>query len=86
MYSGASGESIQRSAPSLSRASVPRSEASSSVRDSVVAGNDPRFASVAARNDNVDELYAFLAEVLRTRSTQEWMADFVPAGIPAMRP
>jgi crotonobetainyl-CoA:carnitine CoA-transferase CaiB-like acyl-CoA transferase len=45
---------------------------------------DPRFGSVAARNDNVEELYAFLADVLRTRSTQEWMADFVPAGIPAM--
>lgn len=45
---------------------------------------DPRFATVGARNENIDGLYAFLADVLRTRSTQQWMSAFVPAGIPAM--
>lgn len=45
---------------------------------------DPRFASVGARNENVEELYAFLADVLRTRSTDTWMSILVPEGIPAM--
>jgi crotonobetainyl-CoA:carnitine CoA-transferase CaiB-like acyl-CoA transferase len=45
---------------------------------------DPRFASAGARNENVDQLYAFLADVLRTRDTDTWMSVLVPAGIPAM--
>jgi crotonobetainyl-CoA:carnitine CoA-transferase CaiB-like acyl-CoA transferase len=45
---------------------------------------DPRFATVGARNENIDGLYAFLADVLRTRTTQQWMSAFVPEGIPAM--
>jgi crotonobetainyl-CoA:carnitine CoA-transferase CaiB-like acyl-CoA transferase len=45
---------------------------------------DSRFASISARNENVDELYAFLADVLRTRTTDMWMSTLVPEGIPVM--
>ena len=45
---------------------------------------DPRFASVAARNENIDALYAELAAIIATRSTAEWLADLDAASIPAM--
>lgn len=34
---------------------------------------DPRFADIAARTENVTALYATLAEILRTRTTAEWL-------------
>ncbi|MHA6616400.1 CaiB/BaiF CoA transferase family protein [Pseudonocardia sp. DLS-67] len=45
---------------------------------------DPRFTSIGARSDNIDELYAFVDDVLRTRSTDAWLSALVPEGIPVM--
>lgn len=46
---------------------------------------DPRFASIAGRTENIDELYAFLADVFATRSTVEWVKILSEADIPAVR-
>ncbi|HEX5328106.1 MAG TPA: CoA transferase [Acetobacteraceae bacterium] len=43
---------------------------------------DPRFGSVRARSDNIDALYAALAEGLRARGTEEWLAILRPLDIP----
>jgi crotonobetainyl-CoA:carnitine CoA-transferase CaiB-like acyl-CoA transferase len=45
---------------------------------------DDRFRTIAARTDNTDELYAFLARLLEQRSTREWLELFEQADIPAM--
>ena len=34
---------------------------------------DPRFATMRSRNAHVDELYAWVAQVLQTRSTEDWI-------------
>ena len=44
--------------------------------------SDPRFASIAARTIAVDELYAMVAEVLRERTTAEWVEALRAADIP----
>ncbi|GAB3681278.1 CaiB/BaiF CoA transferase family protein [Saccharopolyspora tripterygii] len=46
---------------------------------------DPRFADIRSRTENIDELYAFLAETFATRSTDEWIAVLTEADIPVMR-
>ncbi|WP_156934930.1 CaiB/BaiF CoA transferase family protein [Pseudonocardia spinosispora] len=45
--------------------------------------DDPRFRSIAGRTEHIDELYALVAEVLRTRSTDEWRRVLEAANIPA---
>lgn len=45
---------------------------------------DPRFASFAARIDHIDEVYAELGKILLTRTTEEWLALFDEADVPAM--
>ncbi|WP_294221495.1 CoA transferase [uncultured Shimia sp.] len=45
---------------------------------------DPRFASMTTRTENIDSIYAELAETLLTRSSDEWLAFFDAADIPAM--
>jgi crotonobetainyl-CoA:carnitine CoA-transferase CaiB-like acyl-CoA transferase len=46
---------------------------------------DPRFSDIAGRTENIGELYAFLAEVFTTRSTDEWVKILTEADIPAIR-
>ena len=43
---------------------------------------DPRFATVAARNDNREQLRPLLLERLATRSAREWFDVLSAAGIP----
>jgi crotonobetainyl-CoA:carnitine CoA-transferase CaiB-like acyl-CoA transferase len=47
--------------------------------------DDPRFATMGARNDHRDELVPLLAEVFRARTVSEWVDAFVAAGVPASR-
>jgi crotonobetainyl-CoA:carnitine CoA-transferase CaiB-like acyl-CoA transferase len=46
--------------------------------------NDPMFASLRARTENIGAVLGRLAGVLATRTTETWMALFAGAGIPAM--
>jgi crotonobetainyl-CoA:carnitine CoA-transferase CaiB-like acyl-CoA transferase len=43
---------------------------------------DPRFATIAARSDNVDALYAVLADGMRERATAEWLSILGALDIP----
>jgi crotonobetainyl-CoA:carnitine CoA-transferase CaiB-like acyl-CoA transferase len=45
---------------------------------------DPRFATLRARVENTDALYAVLAEVIATRSTAEWQRLLEEANVPVM--
>jgi crotonobetainyl-CoA:carnitine CoA-transferase CaiB-like acyl-CoA transferase len=45
--------------------------------------DDPRFATIAARSDNVDALYAVLTEGMRERTTAEWLATLSALDIPS---
>jgi crotonobetainyl-CoA:carnitine CoA-transferase CaiB-like acyl-CoA transferase len=42
--------------------------------DAPELADDPRFCSIAARTANIDALYGWVAERMRTRSTAEWRA------------
>lgn len=46
---------------------------------------DARFATFERRNENINELYAIIAETLRRKSTKAWLDDFRRLDIPAMR-
>ncbi|MFN8187721.1 MAG: CoA transferase [Gaiellales bacterium] len=46
---------------------------------------DPRFATMADRNEHREELLALLAASFRERTVQEWLDLLVPAGIPSAR-
>jgi len=45
---------------------------------------DPRFASMATRTENIASIYAELAGLLATRTTADWLDLFDAADIPAM--
>lgn len=45
---------------------------------------DPRFATINSRTVHVDALYGELDEIIRTRSTEEWMKLCDAASIPAV--
>jgi crotonobetainyl-CoA:carnitine CoA-transferase CaiB-like acyl-CoA transferase len=47
-------------------------------------GDDPRFASLATRTENLDELYTLVGDHLRTDTTANWFARLTTAGIPAV--
>ncbi|CAB3630683.1 CaiB/BaiF CoA transferase family protein [Achromobacter pestifer] len=44
---------------------------------------DPRFCTHGARAAHISEVYAFVAEVISTRTSQEWLDDLARADIPA---
>src|SRR5262249_25420234 len=46
---------------------------------------DPRFATMAGRDENRDELVPLLDDVFARRTVDEWLALLVPAGIPAAK-
>jgi len=45
---------------------------------------DPKFATFAGRATNIDHVYAELARILETRSTEEWMKILTTADVPVM--
>lgn len=45
---------------------------------------DPRYASFAARMAHIDEVYAELGALMKTRTTAEWLALFDRADVPAL--
>ncbi|GAB1813072.1 CaiB/BaiF CoA transferase family protein [Mycobacterium sp. MUNTM1] len=45
---------------------------------------DPRYCDIDARTRNIDSLYAFLAQELRSRPTGEWLVALKESGIPVM--
>ncbi|MAL78489.1 MAG: CoA transferase [Sneathiella sp.] len=45
---------------------------------------DPRFCNIEARLANIDEVYATLGEIIKTRTSAEWLADLDAANIPAV--
>jgi crotonobetainyl-CoA:carnitine CoA-transferase CaiB-like acyl-CoA transferase len=47
--------------------------------------DDPRFATMAARNEHRDELLPELEEAFRARTVDEWVEALVAAGVPASR-
>ena len=46
---------------------------------------DPRLASIGTRTKHTNELYGMVAELMRTRTTEEWLNFFTEADIPSMR-
>lgn len=51
-----------------------------------VLENDPRFADIAARTANIDDLYAMVGEELKNRTTDEWLDLLQRYDIPCIRP
>lgn len=47
--------------------------------------DDPRFRGHGARAAHIGEVYAFVADVVRQRATDDWLADLARADIPAAR-
>ena len=47
--------------------------------------DDTRFQTVSARDQNIDTLYLIVGEILKRRSTDEWMAILEAADIPVGR-
>jgi len=46
---------------------------------------DPRFKSLSERSSNLDAWNDVMAEVIKTRTTADWLPALAAAGIPAMR-
>ncbi len=44
---------------------------------------DPRFCTHGARATHISEVYAFVADIIRTRTSQAWLAELTNADIPA---
>jgi len=45
---------------------------------------DPRYASFAARMEHIDEVYAELGQLMKTKTTDEWLDLFDRADVPAL--
>jgi crotonobetainyl-CoA:carnitine CoA-transferase CaiB-like acyl-CoA transferase len=50
-------------------------------RDDLLA--DPRYSTIAGRTENIDELYGQVADILRSRTTSEWLSLLVDIDVPA---
>jgi len=48
-------------------------------------GADPRLVDIGTRTNHIAALYGMVAEIMRSRTTEEWLAFFDQADIPAMR-
>lgn len=46
--------------------------------------DDPRFATAALRDENINERLSLIQEVLQTRGTDEWMARLEAEGVPCV--
>jgi len=46
---------------------------------------DPRFCTHTARSRHIAEVYAFVAQIIATRTTADWLPDLARADIPASR-
>lgn len=46
---------------------------------------DPRYATISARTENISELYAMLAREFETRTSADWLQLLEQADIPAIR-
>ncbi len=46
--------------------------------------HDPRYRSMTSRTEHIEALYAELAELLKTRTTAQWLQLFDEADVPAM--
>jgi len=46
---------------------------------------DPRFADIASRTRNIADLYGTLAEILTTRTTDDWLRALRAANVPSTR-
>ncbi len=46
--------------------------------------SDPRFCNHGNRAENIDDVYAFMADTLKTRTTAEWLKLMDEADIPVM--
>lgn len=49
-----------------------------------IFADDPRYASMTTRTENIDSIYSDLAEMLATRTSADWLELFDKADIPAM--
>jgi crotonobetainyl-CoA:carnitine CoA-transferase CaiB-like acyl-CoA transferase len=49
------------------------------------AAADPRFTSIAERTRHIDALYTLAAEVIATRTTDDWLQTFERLEVPASR-
>lgn len=45
--------------------------------------DDPRYANFAARMEHIDEVYAELSDLMKTKTTKEWLEIFEHADVPA---
>jgi crotonobetainyl-CoA:carnitine CoA-transferase CaiB-like acyl-CoA transferase len=45
---------------------------------------DPRFSSIGNRTENIDELYGIVGEILRERTSAQWLGLLEAHDIPAM--
>jgi len=47
--------------------------------------DDPRFRTMGDRTRNIDETYDITAQIMATRTTQEWLELFAPTSVPINR-
>lgn len=46
--------------------------------------DDPRFCNISSRLENIDVLYTMLADIIKTRTAEEWLPELEAAGIPSV--